>query len=108
MLFLPSRGTAFSFISLWNEKQIGHPVGKRKFLWFVPDLSGLVWDVRGNSFELGVSGFESFLTITTYASGGLAFSYCSGAACREDLAEQGVFGPFCAFKKGNKPGEKNE
>jgi hypothetical protein len=39
----------------------------------------------------------------SYPSGGLAFSYCFGAACREDLAEQGVFGTFCALKKYNKP-----
>jgi hypothetical protein len=39
----------------------------------------------------------------SYTSGGLAFSYCFGAACGADLAEQGVFGPFCALKKDNKP-----
>jgi hypothetical protein len=43
-----------------------------------------------------------------YTSGGLGFSYCSGAACGADLAEQGVFGPFCAFKKDNKPREKEQ
>jgi hypothetical protein len=38
--------------------------------------------------------FRSFST-----SGGRAFSYCFGAACGGDLAEQGVFVSFCAFKK---------
>jgi hypothetical protein len=41
-------------------------------------------------------------------SGGLAFSYCSGAACRDDLAEQGVFVSFCAFKKKKLPKKLTE
>jgi hypothetical protein len=58
---------------------------KRKSMWKLPQ------NPKGTHSEF------------SYTSGGRGFSYCSGAACREDLAEQGVFGPFCAFKKDNKP-----
>jgi hypothetical protein len=51
-----------------------------------------------------VSGI--FQPALPYPSGGRAFSYCFGAACRDDLAEQGVFRSFCAFKKDNKPKDR--
>jgi hypothetical protein len=41
----------------------------------------------------------------TPAAGGRSAT-ASGRPAGADLAEQGVFGPFCAFKKDNKPRRK--